>query len=117
MTRMGPMDLSDVGYDAFLINGEQKKNISNIKHGEKVRLRVINASASTYFYFNIGKLRNFKVITKDGVEVMPVEVNELRVAIAETYDIVFTMPHEMKTFESVTVQKNRHLQFNINDSI
>tara|TARA_Y100000590_G_scaffold470776_1_gene670471 strand:- start:96153 stop:98381 length:2229 start_codon:yes stop_codon:yes gene_type:complete len=98
-TRMGPMDLSDVGYDAFLINGKQKEMLKNIKHGEKVRLRVINASASTYFYFNIGNLRNFKVITKDGIEVMPVEVNELRVAIAETYDIVFTMPHEMKTFE------------------
>lgn len=98
-TRMGPMDLSDVGYDAFLINGEQKKMLKNIKHGEKVRLRVINASASTYFYFNIGNLRNFKVITKDGVEVMPVEVNELLVGIAETYDIVFEMPHSMKTFE------------------
>lgn len=105
-TRMGPMDLSDVAYDAYLINGKQKEMLKNIKHGEKIRLRIINASASTYFYFNIGNLRNFKVITKDGVEVMPVEVNELLVGIAETYDIIFEMPHAMKTFEFKTTAQD-----------
>ena len=49
--RMGPMDLSDVGYDAFLINGYTKSTLKNIKHGEKIRFRIINAAASTYFYF------------------------------------------------------------------
>lgn len=97
-TKMGPMDLSDVGYDAFLINGKQNKHLKNIKAGEKVRLRLINASASTYFYANLGDLFNFKVITKDGVEVQPVEVNEILVGIAETYDITFTMP-EHKALE------------------
>ena len=63
---MEPMDLSDVGYDAFLINGEpttlQTSVLNNVGHGEKIRLRLINAAASTYFYFNIGHLRNFTVI-------------------------------------------------------
>lgn len=99
-TRMGPMDLSDVGYDAFLINGKIKSMLKNVKHGEKVRFRVINASASTYFYFNIGKLRNFTVIAKDGVDVQPVTVNELLVGIAETYDVIFEVPHMMKMFEA-----------------
>ncbi|MFT6632265.1 MAG: FtsP/CotA-like multicopper oxidase with cupredoxin domain [Bacteriovoracaceae bacterium] len=99
-TRMGAMDLSDVGYDAFLINGKIKSMLKDVRHGEKVRFRIINASASTYFYFNIGKNRNFKVITKDGMPVQPVEVNELQVAIAETYDVIFEVPHMMKTFEA-----------------
>ena len=98
-TRMGAMDLSDVGYDAFLINGKIKSMLKDIRHGEKVRFRIINASASTYFYFNIGKNRKFKVITKDGMPVQPVEVSELQVAIAETYDVIFEVPHMMKKFE------------------
>ena len=98
--RMEPMDLSDVGYDAFLINGEQTSVLNNVGHGEKIRLRLINAAASTYFYFNIGHLRNFTVISKDGMSVKPVLVNELLMGMGETYDIVFQMPHTMKTFEA-----------------
>ncbi len=97
-TRMGPMDLSDVGYDAFLINGREKQDHKEIKGGDRVKLRLINASASTYFYANLGKLREFEVIEKDGVKVQPVKVNEVLVGIAETYDIVFTMP-EMAALE------------------
>ncbi|MAF77630.1 MAG: copper oxidase, partial [Halobacteriovoraceae bacterium] len=99
-TRMGPMDLSDVGYDAFLINGKINSMLKNVKHGEKIRFRIINASASTYFYFNIGNLRNFTVVSKDGVDVQPVKVNELLIGIAETYDVIFEMPHHMKMFEA-----------------
>ena len=90
--RMGPMDLSDVCYDAFLINGKQKLDDAEIKQGETVKLRVINASASTYFYVNIGNNSKFKVIAKDGQNVVPVEVSELLVGMAETYDIIFTLP-------------------------
>lgn len=97
-TKMGPMDLSDVGYDAFLINGKQNQHLMNVKAGETVRLRLINASASTYFYANLGKLFNFTVVTKDGVEIQPLEVNEILVGIAETYDVIFTMP-EHKALE------------------
>ena len=43
--RMGAMDISDVGYDAFLINGKQQSSNENIKPGSKVRLRIINAGA------------------------------------------------------------------------
>ena len=99
-TRMGSMDLSDIGYDAFLINGKIKSMLKNIKHGEKIRFRIINASASTYFYFNIGNLRNFTVVSKDGVDVQPVKVNELLIGIAETYDVIFKMPHKMKMLEA-----------------
>lgn len=89
---MGPMDLSDVCYDAFLINGKEKFNHTDIKQGDTVKLRIINAAASTYFYVNIGNNRKFKVIAKDGQKVEPVEVSELLVGMAETYDIIFKLP-------------------------
>ena len=104
--RMEPMDLSDVGYDAFLINGEQTSVLNNVGHGEKIRFRLINAAASTYFYFNIGHLRNFTVISKDGMPVKPVVVNELLMGMGETYDIIFQVPHAMKTFEARAIAQD-----------
>ena len=98
--RMEPMDLSDVGYDAFLINGKIESALEGVGHGEKVRFRIINAGASTYFYFNIGQSRNFTVVSKDGVEVQPVLAQELLIGMGETYDIIFEMPHDMKTLEA-----------------
>ena len=92
-TRMGAMDLSDVGYDAFLINGEEETTVHRYYHpGTKVKFRIINAGASSFFYVNIGKLRDFEVVAKDGVDVKAVTVNELLMGMGETYDIVFTVP-------------------------
>ncbi len=100
-SRMGAMDLSDVAYDAFLINGEQTSmDASHFMPGDKIRLRLINAGASSYFYVNIGNARPFNVISKDGEDVVPVQVQELLMGMGETYDIVFTVPDEgMKSFE------------------
>ncbi len=98
-TRMGAMDLSDVAYDAFLINGQKTSQIT--KHympGDKVRLRIINAGASSYFYVNIGNLREFQVVTKDGIDVVPVPVTEILIGSGETYDLLFTVP-EHAAFE------------------
>lgn len=95
-TRMGAMDLSDVGYDAFLINGKKiSSSVANLRKGDRVRLRLINAGASSYFYVNIGNLRPFQVISKDGVDVMPVEVTELLMGMGETYDLVFEVPNDL----------------------
>ncbi len=91
-TRMGPMDLSDVGYDAFLINGKISQDLSQIQPGDRVRFRIINAAASSYFYVNIGDLRDFHVISKDGMNVQPLKVNEIRMGIGETYDVLFDVP-------------------------
>ena len=107
ISRMGPMDFSDVGYDAYLINGKIRSMLKNVRHGEKVRFRIINASASTYFFFNIGNNRNFKVITKDGMPVQHVKVNELLVGMAETYDVIFEVPHMMKKFEAKITAQDR----------
>ncbi|MCO6728940.1 copper oxidase, partial [Streptomyces sp. CHA16] len=55
--------------------------------GEKLRLRFINGSAMTYFDIRIPGLK-MTVVASDGLYVNPVEVDELRIAVAETYDVI-----------------------------
>jgi FtsP/CotA-like multicopper oxidase with cupredoxin domain len=95
--RMGGMDLSDVGYDAFLINGKKDSQLIVAHPGEKVRLRIINAAASTYFYVALAGLP-MKVISADGTDIEPIFTKELLMGMAETYDVLFTVP-EHKNFE------------------
>ena len=92
--RMPAMDVSDVAYDKFLLNGRIKSNFEDVKPGEKVRLRVINGAASTYFWLSYagGKM---KVVAADGIDIEPVEVDKMLIAIAETYDIEVTIPDDM----------------------
>ncbi len=96
-TRMGGMDLSDVGYDAFLINGKSDSQLVSAKAGEKIRLRIINASSSTYFHVSLGGLA-MKVISADGKDIEPTMAKKILMGMAETYDVVFTMP-ENKNYE------------------
>ncbi len=101
-SRMGGMDLSDVGYDAFLINGKRDSQLLVAHPGEKIRLRIINAAASSYFYISMGI--PMQVISADGVDVEPVKANEILIGMAETYDVLFTVP-EHKNYElRATVQ-------------
>lgn len=92
--RMKAMDVSDAWYDKFLINGKQESEVPQPVAGEQVKLRVINAGASTYFWlrFSGGKIT---VIGNDGNDVEPVEVDRLIIAPAETYDVVVTVPEDM----------------------
>lgn len=96
-TRMGGMDLSDVGYDAFLINGKKDSQALIAHPGEKIRIRVINAAASSYFHLNLGNLP-MKVISADGTDMKATTTNEILIGMAETYDILFEVP-EHKNFE------------------
>ena len=100
--RMGGMDLSDVGYDAFLINGKRDSQLLNAHPGEKIRLRIINAGASSYFYVSMGI--PMTVVAADGVDIQPIKANELLMGMAETYDVLLTVP-EHKNYEiRATVQ-------------
>lgn len=96
-TRMGGMDLSDVGYDAFLINGMRDSQLVDGHTGERIRLRIINAGASSYFYISLAN-KPFTVVSADGIDIEPLKTKELLIGMAETYDIVFTIP-EHKNFE------------------
>lgn len=88
--RMMPMDLSDVGYHAFLINGQRQTRIEG-RPGERVRLRVINAGAATYFHLN-SSAGPMTIVAADGPAVRPVQVDRFLMAIAETYDVIITIP-------------------------
>ncbi|PIT99268.1 MAG: hypothetical protein COT74_09680 [Bdellovibrionales bacterium CG10_big_fil_rev_8_21_14_0_10_45_34] len=102
-TRMGGMDLSDVGYDAFLINGKIDSQLLTARPGEKLRIRIINAGASSYFYVSLAD-QAMTVISADGVDIKPLQTKELLIGMAETYDILFTVP-EAKNYElRATVQ-------------
>jgi FtsP/CotA-like multicopper oxidase with cupredoxin domain len=90
--QMPAMDLSDVYYDAFLINGEQRSTYK-AKAGEKIRLRIINGSASTYFYVQYADAP-LRIISADGVDVKPFDHEKLLIAVAETYDAIITVPKD-----------------------
>ncbi len=102
-TRMGGMDLSDVGYDAFLINGKRDSQLLQGAPGQKVRVRIINAAASSYFYVSLGQTP-MKVISSDGVDIEPVLAKEILIGMAETYDILFQIPQGINTELRATVQ-------------
>ena len=89
--RMSQRDLSDVtGYTyTFLTNGMTPKEgwTGLFKNGEKLRLRFINGSAMTFFDVRIPGLK-LTVVTADGQYIQPVTVDEFRIGVGETYDII-----------------------------
>ncbi len=88
--RMPPMDISDIAYDRFLINGQPSAAL-DAGPGQTVRLRIINASASTYFYIQYSGGR-MKVISADGMDIEPVHMDRFLIAVAETYDVIINVP-------------------------
>ena len=104
--RMLAMDVSDVYYDKFLINGKNESQLSQFKSGEKVRLRISNGGASSYFWLNYagGKMT---VVANDGNDVAPVEVDRLIIGVSETYDLVVTIPNENTAYEFLATPEDR----------
>ncbi|MCB0262797.1 MAG: multicopper oxidase domain-containing protein [Calditrichia bacterium] len=103
--RMNAMDVSDVYYDNFLINGKNQNEKPQFKAGDKVRLRIANAGASDYFWltYSGGKIT---VVASDGNDVEPVEVDRLIIAVSETYDVVVTIP-DNKSYEFLVTPEDR----------
>lgn len=104
--RMLAMDVSDVYYDRFFLNGKVESQLSQFRAGDKVRLRISNAGASTYFWLNYGGGK-FQVVANDGNDVEPVEVDRLIIAVSETYDIVVTVPEKNKSFAFQATSEDR----------
>jgi len=103
--RMNAMDLTDVYYDNFLINGKNQYEQPQFKAGDKVRLRIANGGASDYFWLSYagGKIT---VVATDGNDVEPVEVDRLIIAVSETYDVVVSIP-ENKSYEFLVTPEDR----------
>lgn len=87
--RMLPTDLTDIGNYTFLVNGKTpEQNWTGLfTPGERVRLRFINASAMSFFDVRIPGLQ-MTVVAADGQPVEPVPVDEFRIGVAETYDVI-----------------------------
>jgi CopA family copper-resistance protein len=89
--RMSDRDLSDVtGYTyTFLMNGQTPTDgwTGIFKRGEKVRLRIINGSAMSFFDVRVPGL-TMTVVAADGQNIEPVTVDEFRIGVAETYDVI-----------------------------
>ena len=109
--RMMAMDVSDVYYDKILMNGMPGTDLKNIdgktlKAGDKVRLRISNGGASSYFWLRYagGKMT---VVASDGNDVEPVVVDRLIIAVSETYDVVVSIPEDGKAYEFMATTEDR----------
>ncbi len=104
--RMHAMDVSDVYYERFLVNGMQVQHKKNYQAGDTIRLRVINGSSSTYFWLNYsgGKII---VVASDGVKVKPVVVDRLMIGVSEIYDVLVTIPDKHKAYELMATSEDR----------
>lgn len=107
--RMDPTDIADVNGSTytFLVNGYGPKDnwTALFKPGERVRLRIINASAMTIFNVRIPGLR-LTVVQADGLNVRPIEVDEFQIAVAETYDVIVT-PTDERAYTFVAEANDR----------
>jgi len=104
--RMLAMDVSDVYYNKFLVNGQLTEQLSQFKAGDRVRLRIANAAASSYFWINYagGKI---EVVANDGNDVVPVLVDRLIIGVSETYDIIVTIPAKGISYELLATAEDR----------
>ena len=104
--RMLAMDVSDVYYEKLLLNGKNESQLSQFKAGDKVRLRISNGGASTYFWLTYagGKIT---VVANDGNDVEPIEVDRLIIGVSETYDVVVSIPAENTSYEFLATSEDR----------
>ncbi|WP_346237131.1 multicopper oxidase domain-containing protein [Niabella insulamsoli] len=104
--RMEAMDVSDVYYNKFLINGNNESQLKDFKAGDKVRLRISNAGGSSYFWVSYagGKMT---IVANDGNDVEPVEVDRLIIGVSENYDIVVQIPEDNHAYELLATPEDR----------
>lgn len=107
--RMSPRDIADVTGATYhyLINGHATSDNWNgvFNTGERVRLRIINASAMTIFNVRMPDLP-MTIVAADGLHVKPLEVDEFQMGVAETYDVIIE-PKEEKPYAFVAESIDR----------
>jgi CopA family copper-resistance protein len=107
--RMDPTDIADVtaATYTYLVNGHgpQENWTGLFRPGERVRLRIINASTMTIFNVRIPGLP-MTVVSADGQNVRPVTVDEFQIGNAETYDVII-QPTDDKAFTLVAESIDR----------
>lgn len=107
--RMSPTDIADVtgAVYAYLVNGHGPGDnwTGLFNAGERVRLRVINASAMTIFNLRIPGLA-MTVVQADGLNVEPVETDEIQIGVAETYDVIVRPEDRAYTVFAETIDRS-----------
>lgn len=107
--RMNPTDIADVTGETYtyLVNGHgpDENWTALFEPGERVRVRIINASAMTIFNIRLPGLP-MTVINADGENVQPVETDEIQMGVAETYDVLVT-PKEDRAYTFVAESIDR----------
>ena len=107
--RMSPTDIADVTGSTYtyLINGHGPADGLELPFtpGERIRLRIINGSAMTFFNIRIPGLP-MTVVAADGQNVNPVETDEFQIGVAETYDVLIT-PRDAEAFAFVAESIDR----------
>jgi len=107
--KMNPTDLADVSGETYtyLLNGQPpERNWTGVfQAGETIRLRVINGSAMSYFDVRIPGLK-MTVIAADGQPVQPVSVDEFRIAVAETFDVLVEPTAEAYTLFAQSMDRS-----------
>ncbi|TFI59649.1 copper resistance system multicopper oxidase [Sphingomonas parva] len=107
--RMDPTDIADVTAAAYtyLLNGHSPgENWTGLfRPGERVRLRIVNAAAQTIFNLRVPGLR-LTVVATDGIPVRPVEVDELQIGNAETYDLIVAPDDRAYSIVAETIDRS-----------
>jgi len=107
--RMDPTDVADVNGSTytFLVNGHGPRDnwTALFAPGERVRLRIVNASAMSIFNVRIPGLR-MVIVQADGLNVVPLPVDEFQVGVAETYDVIVT-PAEDRAYSFIAEVNDR----------
>lgn len=93
--RMSIYDLSDIAYDAFLLNGQPKSSpwTAPVKVGDVVRLRFIGAGGSTVFHIKIPNT-TMQMVHVNGNDVVPYDVSDFTVAPGETFDVLVKIQND-----------------------
>lgn len=104
--RMLAMDVSDVAYDVFTSNGKPEDQTPVFSAGQKIKLRIINGSSSTYFWIQYAGSK-LNVVANDGPDVEPVQVDRMLIAVAETYDVVVEIPENGNAYELLATAEDR----------
>ena len=111
--RMMPTDFTDLSGEktfTYLMNG--KTTAANwtqlVKAGQPVKLRFINASAQTIFDVRIPGLK-MKVVATDGIDVSPVDIDDFRIGVAETYDVIVTPTKDAHTIFAQNIDRSGYV--------
>jgi len=113
MMRMNRTDLSDISASTYtyLVNGHNSADnwLGLFKPGEKIRLRFINASAQSFFDVRIPGLK-MTVVAADGQNIDSVDVDEFRIGLAESYDVIVTPEESVYTIFAQSMDRTGYVR-------